>query len=207
MYTEFYFLHIDKTIAKTAGIRLFDPLYPIMEQHGINAISLNKDHKSHNYWQDFNQDTFIFSVVRDPVLRTLSEFSWWANYGDNGVRTHSAGRDRDCPFYTEKNLLNWIHTKHIKNYQYSIIGNNINRINMLVKAENIKENENKLRNNILSKLGITHEFPYYPPDFENGFMPVENTIALILQNNPEILETIKEFNQKDINIYNQASRI
>jgi hypothetical protein len=207
MYTQFYFLHLDKTTAKTAGIRLFDPLYPIMEQHGVKASSLNKDHKSHNYWQDFNEDTFIFSVVRDPVLRALSEFSWWANYGDDGVRTHSAGRDRDCPFYTQENLLSWLQTKHVKNYQSGIIGNNVSRINMLVKAESIKENENKLRSNILSALGISHEFAYYPPDFENGFMPVENAIATIIEKTPGILDTIREFNKKDIELYNQASTI
>lgn len=215
LYNQFYFLHLDKITAKTAGVRMFDPLYKIMEQNKISALELNKNHQSHNYWQSFNEHTFIFCILREPTIRTLSEFCYWANYGDDGIRTHDKGRDHECPYYTKENLLNWLETKHVKNYQYKTISNNglidINqnllRINMLVRAEEIKGNENVLRETILKRLGITHTFNYYPPDFEQFFMPPNGAIGNVIQENPEILDIIKEYNKDDHWLYSQASNI
>lgn len=206
-YKQFYFLHLDKVTAKTAGIRLFDPLYKVIEDHGISAVELNKSHSSHNYWQDFDEDTFIFCVVRDPILRALSEFSWWANYGDDGKRTHSAGRDRECPFYTEENLFKWIETKHLGDYQHRIIGNRLPRINMAVRAEGIQHNENKLREKILKELGISHQFSYYPPDFEEAFMPMEKAIYEIINNNSNVVSLLREKNKKDIELHSKVPPI
>jgi hypothetical protein len=207
MFKQFYFLHLDKVTAKTAGIRLFDPMYKIMELHGVSAVELNKDHKSHNHWRDFGDDTFIFCVVRNPVLRTMSEFSWWANYGDNGIRTHNEWRDSYCPFYTEENFVQWLKTKHVKNYQSGVIGDRVGRINLLVRNEGIRYNENRLRETILGALGIDHRFDHYPPDFEDGFMPADKKLLDVVNNSASILKLIEEYNQEDINIYRQASEI
>jgi hypothetical protein len=204
MYNQFYFLHLDKITAKTAGIRMFNSLYNVIENNGISAIELNKTHTDHNHWKDFDPNTFILCLVRDPVWRTLSDFVWWSNYGDVGIRTHGKGRDRDCPTLTIENLLIWLETKHIKNYQSEIIGNNRSRINMLLRVEGLKGNENKFRNNLLDSLGISHEFSYYPVDFEETFMPIEDPFLSLINNNLEILDTIKEYNQKDIELYSHA---
>lgn len=207
MYNQFYFLHIDKTIARTAEIRMFYQLYKVIEDFGVSAVNLNTPHKNHNQWKDFDEKTFIFSIIRDPVSRTISDFCWWANYGENNIRTHFESRDWNCPFYNKKILTDWIETKHIPNYQSSIISNNISRINMLVKAEYIINNENKLRENILNKMGISYSFPYYAPDSEHVFMPHTKSLDDMLINNPSILEKIKNLNKKDLLLYNQASNI
>lgn len=207
MYNNFYFLHINKNTAKTLGIRLFDPLYQVLENNGISAIELNKDHASHNHWREFNDNTYIFCTVREPIERTMSEFYWWVNYGDNGQRTHNFGRDRQCPYYTKENFLFWIENKYIKNYQSTIIKNNVSRINMLVKTEYIKNNENKLLNNILKDLGIYHKFDYYPPDYEHVFMQPEKSLYDMLAEDEYILNKIKEYNTMDIDLYSQASFI
>lgn len=207
MYNQFYFLHLDKVTAKTAGIRMFNSLYTVIENNGISAIELNNSHSSHNQWKDFDSNTFILCLVRDPVWRTVSDFIWWANYGDSGKRTYTTGRDRDCPFLTIENLLIWLETKHIKNYQSGIIGNNRSRINMLLRVEGLKGNENKFRKTILDSLGISHEFPHYPVDYEYAFMPIEDPFLSLINNNLEILDTIKEYNQKDIELYSHASII
>jgi hypothetical protein len=207
MYNQFYFLHLDKVTAKTAGIRMFNSLYTVIEDNGISAIELNKTHSSHNQWKDFDSNTFILCLVRDPIQRTLSDFAWWANYGDSGERTHTAGRDRDCPSYTRENFLNWIKTKHIKNYQSEVIKDNVSRINMLVRVEGLKGNENKFRKNILDCLGISHEFPYYPEDYEDAFMQTQDHLQNLVDNNTDLLDIIKEYNQKDIELYSHASTI
>lgn len=193
---------------------MFDPLYKVIEDNGILAIELNDTHDMHNYWRDFDNETFIFSVIREPVFRTISEFSYWANYGDDGVRTHNLGRDNECPFYTKEILLDWLNNKYIKNYQSMIISNNdlsnlennVSRINMLLRAEYIRENENKVREKILKKLGISHSFSHYPPDFERVFMPQDGNLNNLV-NDAEIIELIKQYNEKDIWLYSQASGI
>jgi len=215
LYNQFYFLHLDKITAKTAGVRMFDPMYRIMEENSVSALDLNKSHKTHNYWQSFDSNTFIFCILRDPIIRTISDFCYWANYGDDRIRTHTKGRDHECPSYTKENLLNLLEVKHVKNYQYKTISNNntlsinenLSRINMLVRAEDIRGNENLLRQLILKKLGIDYTFNYYPPDFENVFMPPDGKIINILNDNPEIFDIIKEYNQDDIWLYSQASGI
>ena len=215
MYTDFYFLHMDKITAKTAGVRLFDPMYPIMEKNGIMAIDLNKDHKSHNHWKDLGSRTFIFSCVRDPLNRTISDFCYWANYGDDGKRTHGYGRDSECPHYTKENLETWLENKHIKNYQSKIISNgnmdniktNLSRINLLIRAEEIRNNENTIRNKIFKELGISHSFDYYPPDFEQVFMPADGEINNIINENPDIVKKIREYNKEDFWLYSQAPSI
>ena len=207
MYNQFYFLHLDKITAKTAGVMMFDGLYKAIEEKGISAISLNKNHADHNHWKDFDSQTFILCLVRDPVWRTLSDFVWWSNYGGNGVRTHGKGRDRDCPTLTIENLLVWLDTKHVRNYQSQTIGNNLSRINMLLRVEGLQGNENKFRNKVLSALEISHEFPYYPQDYEQTFMPIEDPFLSLINSNKEILDTIKEYNKKDIELYSYASTI
>lgn len=207
MYNQFYFLHLDKITAKTAGIRLFDGLYGAIEKNGISAEALNKSHGDHNYWKDFDQKTFILCLVRDPVWRTLSDFAWWSNYGDDGVRTHGMGRDRDCPNLTIENLLVWLETKHVRNYQSKTIGDNISRINMLLRVEGLHGNENKFRNKVLSALGISYEFPYYPQDYEQIFMPIEDPFLSLIHKDKEIFNIIKEYNKDDMDLYSYASTI
>jgi hypothetical protein len=207
MYSQFYFLHLDKITAKTAGVRVLDGLYKVIEENGISALSLNKNHLNHNYWRDFDKNTFILCLVRDPVWRTLSDFAWWSNYGDNGIRTHGKGRDRECPALTIENFLVWLETKHIKNYQSGIIGNNRSRINLLLRVEGLNGNENKFRNNVLNALGISYEFPYYPRDYEQAFMPIEDPFLSLVNNNKEIFNIIKQYNKDDVELYSYASTI
>jgi hypothetical protein len=206
---------MDKITAKTAGVRIFDPMYPIMESNGVRATDLNNEHKLHNHWKNFDSNTFIFSCVRDPLQRTISDFCYWANYGDDGKRTHGHGRDSECPYYTKENLENWLENKHTKNYQSKIISNgdidniraNLSRINLLVRVEDIRGNENIIRNKIFKELGISHVFDYYPPDFEQAFMPADGEINNIINSSPEIIQKIMEYNKEDFWLYSQASSI
>lgn len=194
---------------------MFYDLYDILEFNNVLAFELNSDHKNHNLWRNFDSETFIFSVIRDPISRTISDFCYWANYGDNGIRTHNKGRDSECPFYTKENMLYWLESKHIENYQSKIISNNnfdfleknMSRINMLLRAEEIQNNENLIGGKILKHFNISHNFKYYPPDFEPFFMPPDGSVNDIIINNKEIIEIIKEKNQKDLWLYNQASSI
>jgi hypothetical protein len=216
MYKNFYFLHIDKTISKTAGIRMFDPLYEILDSYGINAKSLNSNHNSHNRWRNLDNDTFIFCVVRDPVERSLSDFWKYANYNPDGSRTHIKGRDEECPFYTEQNIKEWIDNHCISNYQSKVISNwgteeelknNISRINLLIRAEDISGNENVLRNMILSNFNIKYDFAKYNPDFDKVFMSHGTALNNLLLNNQWVQNSLQEKNQQDYWVYHQAQGI
>jgi hypothetical protein len=208
-------LHINKTIAKTAGIRMFNPLYKIMEENNISAIDLNKNHNAHNYWQNFDNNTFIFTVIRNPFERTIAEYIYFSNYDENGIRKHSLGRDEECPTYSKESLFDWINNKHIVNYQSKIIsGNNIDklninfsRINLSIKAEQIKNNENYIRNKILLNFNIDYSFSHYPQDFEHAYNPIHNKVYEIIAENQEIKELINSLNKIDWQIYNQCSNI
>lgn len=176
-----------------------------MELNGVAALELNKDHKNHNHWKDFGDDTFIFCIVRDPVARTIAEFAWWANYGTDNVRTHNEWRDIHCPFYTEEKFLFWLENEYVKNYQTSVVGNNANRINMLIRNESIRGNEDALRQSILKQLGIKHRFEYYPPDMEGGFMDPDSRLLKVVEDSLTIQKLLQEYNQKDMALYAQAS--
>lgn len=206
---------------------MFPRLYDVLEINGIQAHSLNNNHGQHNLWKEHDDSTFIFSAVREPFYYSMSEFCYFVNYGKNNKRTHSMGRDRDCPFFTNEQFINWVENDMNSNYQSRIIsgwgckylqeevdekilGLNTKRINMLIKAEFIKNNENKLCNMILSEFGINHTFDYYSPDYETVFMPFGDfakQLQPLIESNPKHVELIKKSNKHDDAVYSIAKPI
>lgn len=226
-YKKFYFLHINKTTSKTLGVRMMKQLYNILETNGVQAKSINASHGDHNYWRDFDEDTFVFSTVRQPFYFAISQFCHFVNYGVDGKRTHSNGRDRECPFFTTDKFRTWTTEYMVPNYQAKIISGwgckyideqinenylleNLKRINLLVKTENIQNNENKIRNMILQQLGIEHEFVHYPTDYENVFMPFgdfSKQMNPLIEKNPDCVKIINTKNKYDEMVYASAMSI
>jgi len=216
VFDSFYFFHIDKTIGKTMGVHMMDPLYPVMEDHGIKAKSLNIDHKSHNYWQDFEDNTYIYSTFRDPLERFISDFLYTTNYTKDGYRKWSGGKDVSSPFANLESFKKWIKESAIFNYQSKILSSNtldddlikerINRINLLIKTESLRDNEKNIQKTILKDLKINYNVPDFNEDYELTFYD-ETTRYFIhtILNNSLLINEIIEKNSIDYEIYNNIN--
>ena len=90
MYNKFYFLNIPKTINVSLDINIMQNLYKILNKHGIDTSSNLKFH-DHNTWNNFDDDTYVFSIFRDPVDRTLAEFTNRRIFDDFGKRKSDSG--------------------------------------------------------------------------------------------------------------------
>jgi hypothetical protein len=212
MFDSFYFFHIDKTIGKTMGVHMMDPLYPIMEDHGIKSKHLNINHEAHNYWQDFKENTYIYSTFRDPVERFVSEFLYTTNYTKNGYRKWSGGKDQSSPFANLESFKKWMKEDAIFNYQAKILSSStfdndlikerIKRIDLVIKTESLENNEKNIQNKILNDLKINYNLPYFNKDYELTFYEeaTKNFIYNFLNNNLLIGE-IQEKNSIDYEIY------
>jgi len=164
MYKSFYFLHLDKTISINIDASWMTALYQVLERNGIN-VDLNKQHYNHNFWREFDDETYIFSVIRDPAARACSDFCHLMLYDDFNLfkgkedlytLRHDLNR-------TPENLQHWLDTIHTPNYQtraicennVSVLQERLDRINLLVKTEDFgKDNQLNLFNKILSDFGI-----------------------------------------------------
>ena len=213
MFDSFYFFHIDKTIGKTMGIHMMDPLYPIMDDYGISATTLNLTHQHHNKWKNFNENTYIYCTIRDPLERFIADFLNTVNYTNDGYRKWSGGKDISSPFATIEKLKDFMnmsdkfnyHAKIISDgtFDISLIDKRLSRINLLIKTEDLKNNEMNIQNKILSDIGIEYNLNKFNPDYEISFYDetVRDFIHIFL-NGTKLLDEIIEKNSIDYKIYN-----
>jgi len=154
-------------------------LYKVMNRHGIDT-SLNINHHDHNMWRDLEENAFIFSIFRNPVDRTLADFTYSYIFDQfNTRKIYPSG------VHVDDNLIpsiddfeKWLHTSHTPNYQsralhsglnnvsYELILNRAKRINLLVRDNlfNGQDRQNLVANTILSNIGIneTIKTPWIP---------------------------------------------
>lgn len=170
MYNRFYFFHIDKTISLPIDIVFMGSLYKKMKDNNID-ISLNDKHFYHNRWREFDSKTFIFSVFRDPMFRTLADFTYTMVYNNIGIRRVPLnGVHTNTTYnYSLENFEKWLYTVHTPNYQSQLIHHGllhvtqterqerIDRINIFIKDRDLEGNFNqkKVYEKILDKIGIT----------------------------------------------------
>ena len=142
-FNSFYFFHIDKTLGAMTAPHLIDPLYQIMEDNGIKAFENNLFHNLHNKWKDFDSNTYIFSVFRDPVSRVISEYAQESNYDINGTRKDMGTlREWQSPYFSLDGFKEWYKDYDRNNYQFNLLSNgsgdseiaikNFNRINFKI---------------------------------------------------------------------------
>lgn len=218
MYNKFYFLNIPKTTNVSIDINIMQNLYKIMNKHGIDTSSNLRFH-DHNTWDNFDDQTYVFSIFRDPVDRTLAEFANLRVFDAFGKRKVDSGVHVDdtldlnlqdleiwlnkfyTPDFQVKTLFNGLHPP------MHVIQDKIKRINLFIDCAEIsdQEKQNLMANKILSDLGIEERIhtPWIPTyRFEHGY-------ALDIYFNhvrdTPMEQKIKDLNFLDCHIYNNKS--
>lgn len=216
-FKKFYFFHIDKTLGSMVAPHLLDPLYNIMEENGISAIENNASHELHNFWQDFDEDTYIYSCFRDPYSRIISEYTYSSNYDINGFRKDIGNlREWQSPHVSLDGFISWYKEYDNNNYQAKVLSGgdlssdamrkNFNRINFKTTTDFIKGNAEYVRSKILSDLGITHKFNRYNPDHEiNFYSEFNGPLIDSLNNRQDIQKMIIENNYLDKTLYDSCA--
>lgn len=171
-YKNFYFLHIDKTIAINVDAVWMTHLYSVLEDNGVNC-DLNKNHYMHNFWQEPADDTYLFTALREPSQRTTSAFSHTMLYDDFDMF-----RGQEDP-YTLRHDLNhsienfnyWLDIIHTPNYQSRLISNDyvfslydrLQRFNLIAKTTDFSPDKGRLLfNKILNDFEIDYRYERIP---------------------------------------------
>lgn len=191
---------------------MMELLYNHLDQNGVEAGKYNKIHKDHNFWQDFDEKTYIYATVRDPVFKTVSEFGYDINYDENGYKVGHQQKDFISPNFTIENFEKWFETRFEPNTQYKAFMKNsddpgdlekrLKRINLLIRSKNLKKNELNIMNKIVKDLNITNLIPSYNEDIEIEFY--EEAIRDFYNYNiagTAWFHKIKEVNNLDWKIY------
>ena len=170
-FDSFYFLHIPKTGGRGFRHRLMSDMLPIIEQNGIENIN-----HFHGCWsRNIKDTTYIFTILRDPVKRTISHYCHLVDY------LESINRPNILESSTE-GLMKWIKQNEngVKNFQsktflydntdqkfilyndtfkgisldFDLVLERLDRVNFAVKLENFDSNVDFISNKIMSDLGI-----------------------------------------------------
>lgn len=185
MYNKFYFLNIPKTTNVSFDINIMHNLYKIMNRHGIDT-SANLRFYDHNSWDNFDDQTYVFSIFRDPVERTLAEFANIRVFDAFGRRKSDSGVHVDDTLDLNlEDLETWISKFYTTDFQTKTLFNGmsppmaaipekIKRINLFVDCAVISDQnkQNLMANKILSDLGIEERIhtPWVPTyRFEHGY--------------------------------------
>jgi hypothetical protein len=185
MYSKFYFLNIPKTTGVSFDINIMQNLYKIMNRHGIDT-SANLRFNDHNSWDNFDDQTYVFSIFRDPVDRTLAEFTNLRIFDAFGKRKSDSGVHVDDTLdLTLEDLDMWLTKFYTADFQTKTLFNGLNppihaipekikRINLFIDDDQILSQHGlqMLCNRILSDLGIeeTIHASYVPHvRFQQGY--------------------------------------
>jgi hypothetical protein len=193
-------------------------LYKVMNRHGVDT-SFNLKHSDHNKWRDFTDPAFIFTIFRNPMLRTTAEFTQSMLYDDFGLRRiNPHGAHVDDGFDPSlDDFEKWLYTLHTPNYQsrvlhggirnvsHETIEERLKQINLIVKDYELggQAKQNELANKILSSLGIneTIKTPWLP---EYAFQ--ERHANLFYYNKlrgTSLEQVVKDLNSADFLMYDR----
>lgn len=221
--SSFYYLRIPKTGSTFFKHNLIVPLKSYLQENGIDVLN-NGDHEG---WGPVKEDTYIISIFRDPIKRTISHFC----HEESSKNTLEAFLNQN-----KTNFFSWLESNQgrvanfqSKNIMYSKLENlrgdgwsTINDpdfINMDINIENLKSriesisilmNTSSLNHSLLSKVSekIISDLNLPPKDIvlKN---PIEHYVYSFYQNIYNSLsdsekQQISEINSIDSEIYNTS---
>jgi hypothetical protein len=175
-FDSFYFLHIPKTGGRGFRHRLMNDMLPIIKQNGIENI--NHSHL-HGCWsRDIKDSTYIFTILRDPVKRTVSHYFHlvdylesinrrnilepsteglikWVKQNESGVRNFQS--KNFLYDNTDQSFILYNDTFKNVNFDFDLVLERLNRVNFVVKLEEFDSNVDFISNKIMSDLGINEK--------------------------------------------------
>ncbi len=156
-----------------------------MNRNGIDT-SANLRFNDHNSWNNFDDQTYVFSIFRDPVDRTLAEFTNRRVFDDFGKRKSDSGVHVDDTLDLNLEDLDiWLTKFYTSDFQTKTLFNGFNppveaipekikRINLFIDDDQIltQDGQQMMANRILSDLGIKESIhtPFVPHvRFQHGY--------------------------------------
>jgi hypothetical protein len=142
-----YHLHIPKS----GGRYLADATIPFLNYDcqlaGIDPrYSLNT---GHNGWSGINEDTYIYTSIRNPIHRTISHYMFYRPYLEVDDIEKTKEQIFESLFRPENEYINNYQSKFISatsldlqegvffEYDFSLLNERLKRINFIVKADDL----------------------------------------------------------------------
>lgn len=225
MFDSFYFLHIPKTGGRYFHKAVYDNLKPLFAENKIEIIA----EKNHHCWsKDIKDDTYIFTIFRDPIKRlvshychvldllTLNKVRHSFNYtSDHFILWVEKSEDTISNFQSKNLLCNHSETRedgsfrlhNNKDLNFKIDKNllleRFNRINLKVKTENIDLEQSAIINKILLDFNIKYSAVPSPSDR----FSLENSQQLYNELEDHQKEYLASIMELDYELYNSIGNI
>ena len=228
-FDSFYFLHIPKTAGRFFTHNVVVPINDILVKNGINSFYNRDTYVAHQFWsKDITDQTYICSILRDPVKHMVSIYSHYTMLNDGAQRAIPVGsedHDKNTMFewmdkYSEyvsniqsKNFLisnpdgGFIYSESTKNcfVNNEIIFNRLNNVKLLIKSEDLKvDNIDIIHKKILKDFDIEYNKIDYKMQRASNYWNPDSTRIYKSLSSAEI-DKILEFNNVDSEVYNTKS--
>ncbi|MEY3907539.1 MAG: hypothetical protein RLZ52_606 [Pseudomonadota bacterium] len=230
MYNKLYFNHVMKTGGRYFKENILLPILPILQKNNIklipdNYIENNKIGKHFGWISDIDDQTYVISILRDPVEVAVSLYTHpfvfdlnaqpkpykkdgldKINFLNNYQTLEKSYNIQSKHFlYSENYTNNQIFLSMLTNTNLSDINtviSRINRVNLLFKTKDLVNNSQKIQDKILSDLGIEERISVSQKDFK--YFNLESKL-LYEQLTDEEKNNILSLNEIDNLIYKKAN--
>ena len=192
-------------------------IYDRLASAGVD-VSLNTRHQDHNFWRPLPDNYFMFSVFRDPIARTVSEFCYTMMYDEFHLyRTFDAAVKENTYHINANNFEFWLHNIHTPNYQSRIFldGNRVwdtddiaaqlGRVDLMLRTSDLeKEKQADVVNHILRAFSLKEESGDIPAYFEQGWFDhvSREFLHTLRKESAELLNEAEKLNKVDLNVWN-----
>jgi hypothetical protein len=199
MYKKFYFLHIPKTSGRFCKENV---VVPLLETFTKNKISFQL-FPSHANWDTsyIDNNTYIFSIFRDPIKRMVSHYCHDIVLDNEGKRKIPVGKAKEI---NRDLFLSWVQENEIylTDFQAKNIFLEDNKMNHEIKSFfNFKLTKEE-KNNVIKKIKKINLFIRAVNLNKNDCLLLQNKILLDFNLYPR-LENIEFFDNQEF--YNQDS--
>lgn len=180
MYKNIYFLHIPKTAGRFVYRNLLIEMQDTLTENHVRIdVHDQAGISAHQAWCTtyIDDDTYIISIMRDPVKHLVSFYCHTQALSMKGTRISPLGG----PTINKASFFNWIDQEWLKNYQVKnfivekestekflhkelfknaitesgLIDQKLSKVNLLLRNDDLTENNIvKIRTKILEDLGI-----------------------------------------------------
>jgi len=199
MYKKFYFLHIPKTSGRFCKENV---VVPLLKTFTKNKISFQL-FPSHANWDTsyIDNNTYIFSIFRDPIKRMVSHYCHDIVLDNEGKRKIPVGKAKEI---NRDLFLSWVQENEIylTDFQAKNILLEDNKMNHEIKSFfNFKLTKEE-KNNVIKKIKKINLFIRAVNLNKNDCLLLQNKILLDFNLYPR-LENIEFFDNQEF--YNQDS--